>query len=441
MRNANIAPKNMIQPNVQRSLQLPFSLPRQQVRSLWSCLILLAFVFFQFGCATYQTKVSEARQLIASNQNDRALQILEPLAQKESDDQLVYMLDYAVALQQAGRYSESAKILVAAERIADIQDYTSISKETASILLSEGFVQYKGDDYEKVLINAVNAINFLMMGDLENALVQVRRLNNKLHLYKTEAKRNYEQNPFAFYLGAIIWEADKKWDEAYIFYKRAYELIPDYAPLREDLVRAAIRAQRPEDVQKWQVAFPEVKIKPEWRDPSMGELIVVFQQGWGPRKKPHPASPRVPKLYPVPSYTRQAVVTVSETELATTSKVFSVQDVAIKTLDDQYAALITKRVAGVAAKAVVADQLRQKNQLLGSIAWIAMNVADQADLRQWSTLPESFQIARLPLKAGTYQVDIKGTSDGGVDTGEAMETRETTIKAGRKNFVLWRSLR
>ncbi|MCM2280436.1 MAG: hypothetical protein NDI61_01160 [Bdellovibrionaceae bacterium] len=428
----------------------------------WTWAFLFSVLFFQVGCATYQGKVADARVLIGSGRSEKAIEVLTPLAQQESKDQLVYMLDLAIALQQAGRFQESAKTLTAAERIADVQDYTSLSKETASLLLNEEMVQYKGDDYEKVLINAINAINFLMLGNLESALVEVRRLNNKLHLYKTEAKRNYEQNPFAYYLGAIIWEADRKYDDAYIAYKKAFELVPNYTPLHEDLIRAAIKAQRPEEVERWQKQFPEVKIRPEWRDPKLGELVVVYQQGWGPRKRAHPQSPRVPKLYPVGSFTAQAKVVVeastekvaektvekvAEKAVASpfadvaTNSIYSVEEVAIQTLDDQYAALVGKRVAGVVAKAVVADQIRQKNALLGDLAWLALNITDRADLRQWSTLPESFQIARVYLKPGTYQVSLKGLSSSGAETGEDMEPRPVEIKPGRKQFLGWRSFR
>jgi len=405
---------------------------------------------FQLGCATYQVKVKESRDLISKGEAARAVELLEPLAQKEGDDQLVYMLDYAVALQQAGRYQESARILNQADRISEIQDYTSLSREATSLLLSEGFVQYKGDDYEKILINAVNAINFIMLGNLESALVEIRRLNNKLNLYRTEGKRDYELNPFAYYLGGVLWEADNRVDEAYISYKKAYELIPDYAPLREDLIRAGIRAQRPDEVDGWKKKFPDVKLRPEWRDPNMGELVVIYQQGWGPRKHPHPDFPRIPKLYPVRSLTTQAQVTIEPTTGVSvasssmnlkTEMVYDVSGASIRTLDAQYAPLIAKRVAGIAAKAVVSDQLRQKNQLIGDLTWIALNIADRADLRQWSTLPESFQIARGFLKSGRYKVQIKGLSAAGTDSGESHEWGDVEIKPKKKTFLVWRSFR
>lgn len=398
------------------------------------------------GCATYQSKVEGARELMRKGNAAEGAKKLEPLAEKEGDDQLVYLLDYGTMLEQAGQYKESASALNRAEKIADVQDYHSLSKIAAAALLSEEMVQYKGDDYEKVLINAMKAVDYLQMGELDDALVEVRRLNEKLLKYKNEAKRDYEQNPFAFYLGALIYEADQKWDDAYISFKSAYQVEPGYEPLHEDLVRSAIRAQRPEDVEKWLKMFPEVRVKPEWKDSSMGEVVLIDLQGWGPRKRPRPGAPRFPHLVPVSSSVRSAKLMVTPvaggTELtANSKKIFNVQEVAIKTLDDDYGRLVASRVGGVVAKAVVADQIAQKNKLLGELAFLAMNAADRADLRQWSTLPESFQIARIPVKAGQYKVSVIGLDSGGYPSSEQMPERTVQVPAGRKAFVAWRSVR
>lgn len=392
---------------------------------------------FLGACASYQTKVDKARTEIQKRNNDEAIKILQPLADQQNDDQLVYMLDYATVLQQSGQYKESAKYLQKSEKLSDIQDYFSVSREAGSLLLSEGMVQYKGDNFEKVIINAINSINYLMMNDLDGALVEVRRLNEKLYKFKYEAKKDYEQNPFGFYLSAIIWEADHRYDDAYIDYKKAYDLVPDYEPLHSDLVRAAQKARRSEDVDKWKQKFSDIKIDPETKD--SGELILIYQQGWGPRKYPRPGAPRFPKLFPVHSHTQKAKLNIEGIGSYDSSAIFSVQDVAIKTLDDDYAALVAKRLAGIATKAVVSDQIRQKNKLLGDLTYIALNVADQADLRQWSTLPESFHIVRKVLKAGTYKVKVQGLSSGNIPTGEESQLMDVQINPGKKSFITWRS--
>ena len=391
------------------------------------------------GCASYRTQVDEARRDLVMNPSQAAAR-LEPLAKEESKDQLLYMLDYATALQMAGRSSESAKAYSAAERIADKQDYHSISRIAGSLALNEEVVQYKGDDFEKVLINGMNALNYLDMGELDGALVEVRRVNEKLYKLKSDGKQEFNQSPFAFYLGAIIWEADRKFDDAYIAYKNAYDVAPNYTPLRADLIRSAIRAQRPEEVERWTKAFPEVRIDPEWKDRNRGEVVLVFQNGWGPRKQPRPGNPRFPYLVPVNNHVSMATMTVESSKLmknpytANTHRIYSVDEISVKAMDADFTRLVGSRVAGVATKAVLADQLRQKDELLGAVAWVAMNLSDRADLRQWSTLPQSFQIARASVPAGKHAVTLKAIGS------SAEKKIEVDVKPGRKVFVVWRVL-
>lgn len=410
------------------------------------CFALAVFIytFIVVGCASYQSKVDKARKMLSSGQPLEATEHFKPLAAQDGKDQLVYLLDYATVLQLSGLYKESINTFIQADKMSEVKDYTSLSKEGASLLLNEGMVQYKGDDYEKVLINAMNAINFLMVDDLDGALIETRRVIEKLRLYRYEAKKEYEQNTWATYLGAMIWEADRKWDDAYISYEQAYKLNPHIPYIKEDLVRAAMMARREEVQKKWQKEFGITPQK-QWRNHKLGEVVLVYQQGWGPRKQPHPNWQSIPKLYPVSAFTTQAKMVVMDAsgqvlneELS--QQIYSVTDAAIKTLDEQYTALIAKRVAGKAVKAVAADQVRQKNELLGNIAWIAMNVADQADLRQWSTLPGEFQIAKLRLPPGKYKLRIQGLTSQGIPSGESTpEDMQIEIRPGKKTFVSWRS--
>jgi uncharacterized protein len=424
-----------------------------------------------FGCASYQTQVDQARRLLASGQPAAAVAHFEPLAKESGKDQLVYVLDYAVSLQEAGRFKESAAQFALAEQLVELNDYTSISKSIASLATSETALQYKGENFEKVLINAVNSINYLEMGDLDGALVESRRVNQKLYKLRSDVSPKYDQNPFALYLSALIWEADGKWDDAYIAYKEAYDVNQSYIPLRADLVRAAQRSGRQEELSKWLREFPEVAKPVRASHAGQGELIFIYQQGWGPRKAERLDNHRYPTLVPVrnisgvsakisispespraeigstnfvisgsapPSMNGSKSVSSSELE---TSRLFSIEETAVRTMNDDYGRLIASRLAGVAAKAILADQVRQKDQLLGQLAWIAMNIADRADLRQWGTLPESFQIARVFLKPGKYLLQASALNTVGGVTGETSPVRSFTVQAGKKSFISWRSFR
>lgn len=404
---------------------------------LWR--ICLASVFLlSVGCASYQTELSSYRTLLESGQPLKAAEKVKEKAFTDGKDQIVYLLEYATALQMAGDYKGSNAALQKADDLTDIKDYHSITKVSASMLGSATMVQYKGEDYEKVLINAMMAINFLMLKDMDNANAMTRRLNDKLHKYRYEAKKNYEQNPFAFYLSALVWEAVKDWDNAYINFKNVYDLDPSIPYLQEDLIRAAHRARREEDLVKWKKKWPKVV---EANLKENGELILLFQEGWAPVKRPNPEFARIPKLYPVSNQTERARIEIDQGPTETSQKIFSVQDTAIKNLEDQYAAMIAGRAAGIAVKAVAADQLRQKNELLGQLAWIGMNIADQADLRQWMSLPGSFNVAKMRIRPGKYRARVVGLNSAGNATGESSDWQDVVIAPGKKTFITWRSVR
>lgn len=398
------------------------------------------------GCSTYQTKATSIRSHLRENRPEEAIKILEPLALKPSDDQLVWLLDYGMALQQAGRLEESTQIFLQANEIAKIQDYTSLSREIGSVIMNEGMVQYKGDDYEKLLIHVQLAQNFLLRGLYDDALVEVKAVDEMLTKFRVDAKRDYEQNTYARYLSAIIWEAQRKYDDAYIDYKNVYSLDAGIELLKSDIIRSALQARFNEDVPDWKEKFgieKKAKVDQWWKDKEMGELVLLYQQGRTAVKRARPESPRFPGLYPVYALTQRARLDIEggpTTKFSTlTERIYSVEQVAIKTLDDDYGRLVAKRIGGVVAKEIVADQIRQKDELLGFIAWVALHVTDQADTRQWSTLPATFQVARIPLKAGVYKYSVTGLSYDGAPSGESQDTKEVAIMPGKKTFVMWRS--
>lgn len=410
---------------------------------------LLALCFALCSCATYQTKIRDARNHLEQHVPDKAIGVLAPLANKPSDDQLVYLFDYATALQIAGQYKASSDIYLQADKVGESKDYLSVSRFGGSLLLGEEFTQYKGDDYEKLLIHVMSALNFVMLHDRESALVEVRRLNEKLEYFRIEEKKEYDKNTMAMYLSAMLWEADRNWDSAYIDYERAYKRDPNIPLLKEDLVRAARRAGRNDMYEKWSKLFG-IRPRPEWSDKNMGEIVLIYQQGWGPRKIERPRvvtqygfiSPGFPALSPVPAYTKKARLQIASPQIsAETQFVYSVEEAAIKALEAEYAPLIAKRIAGYIAKEAMGRQIGKKNEALGVVASLAMHISDRADLRQWSTLPSSFQVARIYLPAGQYNIRVQGLSEAGQESGEAMPERLIEVRPRETQFISWRSFR
>lgn len=396
------------------------------------------------GCATYQSKIYSTRNLVESGQISEATQKLKTLADQESDDQLVYVLDYATLLQYSGDLKESNQYFLKGLKLIEQFDYQSISKVTGSLLFSEEMVQYKGDTFEKIFVNAYLALNFLELNDLDSALVETRRINQKYQVYRQEEKKNFEMNSFASYLAAMIWEADGKYDDAYLAFKEAFAIDSSIGRIKEDLIRTAKKAQRPEEYKKWKAQFPNVKEDPNWYDRSMADVVVIFQNGWGARKDFNPSSPRFPILRPVYSEARNARVSINSPDtgitqyFSQTEFAYSVDEASTRTLLEDQSSLVARRIGGVVAKEIAAEQIRQKNELLGAIAKVAMYASDRADLRQWSYLPKEFQMVRIRIKPGKYKLHLTTQNSYSQSSGNKVLDKDFEIKAGKTRFFNWR---
>ncbi len=392
--------------------------------------------FFIGGCASYQSQVADARRHLSDGQPQTAAEILEAKAQEEGKDQVLYMLDYSLSLHEAGDIKKSKDTLIAVDRLAEVKDYVSLSRQAGSLFLSEGLIQYKSERFENILINAYLALNFTLLGNFESALVECRRLDEKLYKLKLE-NEDTKKSFYARYLSAMIWEAEKNWDSTYIDYHNAYKIDSSREYLKKDLIRAAWRARRNDDLSKWQKKFPQYKLSDIKKEAAQtGELVFIYQQGWIPRKYPRPENFRFPYMVRQSAGFTSARLEINGQKQEPTEMLFSVGDEAIQTLNNDFKYLVAKKIIGVIAKEVVADQIRQKNEALGALAAIAMHAADQADLRQWSTLPDSFQLSKINLKPGEHDVVVKVM-------GPAGETQiwqgKVTIKAGQKTFLTKRT--
>jgi hypothetical protein len=338
-------------------------------------------------------------------------------------------------------YEEAIKEFRRADKLADISDYTSLSKEVATLVTNDKIIHYKGEDFEKVLINQYLAIDYLMLGKLEDAQVENRRVNRKLYLMITEGKRKYRLNPMAKYLSALIFEGQGDYNDAYIDYKAVYELTPELPYLRQDLWRGAWKSGITADMERWQKTFDLsaadiAAIKASAKRP---EVVLLLEVGQAPEKVPHPSWQALPQFV-----ARSNPVSFVDVEiegvgaLGRSQTLFDVEATAIKDLDDKYAGLIAKRIGGVVAKEVVADQVgRHTDPIFGQILRIGMHVADQADLRSWQTLPQNFQVVRAPVDAGkTYKIKILPRNAGGSSQGtEVVKVVSVPEKTRSKIFV------
>src|SRR4051812_44003174 len=249
----------------------------------------------------------ESDNLFRAGRYSEAADHLKIGLEKEGDngrDLLLFLLDEGLALHSAGRFEESNKAFLRADKIAEIKDYTSLATEAGTLLTSENIKDYKGEDFENCLINNYLAMNYALMGDAENALVEARRVNHKLQLMITDGQRKYKQDAFARYLSAILYESQGNWNDAYVDYKMAHDLEPAIPGLGRDLWRMAFLQHDRDDQEQWDEEYhltdadhAEAK-KVLQKSPKLGEIIVLYENGISPVKQPNPQWRSLPRFYP-----------------------------------------------------------------------------------------------------------------------------------------------
>lgn len=411
---------------------------------IFKCQLLFLIFVMMSGCATYQDRINKSRSLLESGECDKSLTQLKELSDKEGGDQLAYLMDYGSALQICQKYKESNEVLEKAEKLSELNDYHSVSRVAGATLLNEEMLQYKGDAFEKVFLNISKAINYLQLDQLDDAMVEVRKINEKYKKFSAESKKNYELNPFAQYLSGLIYEAEKQFDDACISYKQAFLLDSTYNRIGLDALRSCMRAKRDLDVKELTKKINSTSeiSKTLKNSKDTATLVIIYLQGVGPRKQPRMENRIAAKLVPEHSQYQKLKIKVdgNATNEVFTETVYDVTQVAIKTLNDEYGALVARRIGARVAKEVVADQVRQKDQLLGSLVWLAMVASERADLRQWSLLPNTIQIAKFNLTSGSHTLKIEAldsSNSGSLDLPEL----QATVAAGQTKIVVFRTIK
>lgn len=457
---------------------------------------LATLLAFSFGCAgSYVQVMKDSEKMFYYGQYKEAARKLLPAVNKSGKDQLLFMMEAGLMLHAAGDYPNSNKVLLEAGKLAE-RIALSVSKEAASLFLNETVTNYRGEDFERVLIHMYLGINFLMLKDADSARVEFKKVNDLLRDINVTSGKAYKQNLMAKYLTAIAFEISADSDNdfndrefAYIEYKQIYELDPRLAMVYRDLQRLSSRLKDAEDYNKWIGRFGKQDNIPA----DAGELVMIFQAGQGAIKlsrgpllsdKAMESGIRVSlngipmkegvtiagvlvalrvAENPIPKFQKRSnkidhvVINVDGVDMARTVMLEDIESTAVKNLEDDYARLYMKVAAGIAVKAAtavaagiaakkLAEQSKQAGGYAGLIgtlvgAGVGAGLVTQIkpDLRCWHTLPANLQLARLFLRPGNHKVVVKFRDAAGNQVSPPVEST-IQITKGERTFYNYRTL-
>ena len=269
------------------------SVPRSACRYLVICVIGL----YVAGCAHPSTRYALVEESLRAGDPLRAAQIIEQ-AEPEygSESRVLYAMDRGMTLHVAGRYQDSNAVLDQAEEEIERLYTRRATIETKAFLTNDSKLPFEGAPYEQTMINVIKALNYAVMGNWTDALVEARKIDHRLNVLtdRTGPKEGYRDDAFARYLTGLLYEIAGDFNNAFIAYRKAYELyaaVQSWAHvtlppmLRADLLRMTAALHMTQEHAEYAQAFPDVAWRPYEETKELGQIVLVSHNGRSPRKE------------------------------------------------------------------------------------------------------------------------------------------------------------
>ncbi len=132
------------------------------------------------GCASYNMQTQKISQSYGLGDMQTAATQISAEADKrgEGKDAVVWRLEQGAVLRAAGRLGESNDAFDKAEELINKYDDAakmSVSREAIAAVTNLTTLPYEGFAYDKIMMNAYKALNYLGLGDYEKARVELNR--------------------------------------------------------------------------------------------------------------------------------------------------------------------------------------------------------------------------------------------------------------------------
>ena len=376
---------------------------------------------------------------------------------------LLYYFNRGVVAHLMGRYEESNHFFEQAY-LTHASFLTNPVDEALVFLINPMVTEYQGEDHEVLLLHYYKALNFLQLVQYDAALVECRRLNIKLNQLQDKYRddgRKYRRDAFIHTLMGLVYQANHEYNDAFIAYRNAVEIYQeDYqnlfglsvpTQLKKDLIYTAYKTGLHDEVVRYQRMF-QLQYDPT-QEKAACDVIVLWNNGLGPIKNewginfvlvqgaggvllfqnkelglvfpfPLPADRKeqkalldlrfirvaFPEYQERPLMYNQAVVTTQYGQQQSLELLEDVNAISFQILRQRMMWELSKSLLRVALKQALEYQVRKQNAILGTILSGINFFTEQADTRNWQTLPHSIYYTRVRLPEGTHQISFKALS-------------------------------
>jgi len=413
------------------------------------CLIYFAAAVFS-GCASmsarkeltaFNTLYSSGRYLDAAN-----FELKEMGDEKSDPSHLLQMLQAGAALRYARKYPQSTDLFDGCEEVIKYFNEQLFINDAGSaifsVLVNEASLDFRGEEYNGVMVNTYKALNLWQIGKNDLARIEfnraldrqrrakerfaeeiskmkeeIRREQNKApqmdmnrtvnsseidrilkkkysNLYAFKAYPDFI-NPFTVYIAGLFFLSEGDYAKAAILLKETYGMVEENPVVVDDFatVEKILEGKRAKGHYTW----------------------IIFENGLGPEKeefridlpiflatnKVKYAGIALPRLKLRSQAFPYLVVRNVGKETAKTKAMASMDRVIQTEFKMRYPLIVTRAVISMLMKTSV-QYLAQQNfgNIGGLLAAVYQLATTAADIRMWTALPKEFQVAKIAAPEG-----------------------------------------
>lgn len=419
--------------------------------ALLAALILVAAA----GCSTHANRVRDARHAYVINDLTAATSLLAKAEGHRPRERDCLVLDRAVVSLAQGDAASAENLLREVRDRFDHLEQSSAAESGLSLLTDDTATAYPGEDYEKVMIRALLAISNLMYdgSDAIAYCLQVDQKQREIIEHAANNSRDGHHPPIAnvaigaYVRGVVQEESHLHYDDAERAFATVASWEPHFEAAKSDLARAraGVHSASGNGVVYVFALVGRGPYKEEVLAEATSDALLIADRllsGVGDHTLPPTIAPvKVPTIVVPVNAIDSVAVDVNGRPAALTQTVTDVGKLAVAQFEAEsqkiIARAIVRRVLKKAAVYATKDALAVDQGLAnlaldaGGVLWEA---SESADTRCWGLLPETIQVLRLELPAGTHQLTLHPARIG-QPIGPA-HTTEVEVLDGQNTYVL-----
>lgn len=324
------------------------------------------------------------------------------------------LLINGTALFHANKYQESDSTFEEFNKRKLHETSTSISRETAGLLLGQGVNSYKPYMMDSLFVSYYQIWDLLAMGDWKNARVVINQSYNRQQNMSLEYKKLIEENknkisekseyreiidkntadwaafsdimnPALMYLSGIYFLNDGDFDNAITYLKRASGMMPDNTFIKQDL-NLAQNHIKPNHI-TWQ--FIETGFSPRLQEkqdgiflPNIGMIYFTFSSPYFDNKFTQPKNSQL---------------------LANVDAMFITEYKEYRT--NEILRSFTSAASKSALQASMYNSKSDAAPILGILSSVYTVASSNTDVRTWATLPKYIYVIRTENLNNIYDSD------------------------------------